>query len=171
SGRPGRGAEPDARWPRGRPGTDAAMTPPLGSPSAYRRRVRVPVAEGMPAPVREGDAFLRACRLEVRARLLENGGHAPVLCTSWRQIDELATELRDALAEHDIALLVQGEAPLADLLRRKRAEPTSVLIGTDSLWEGIDLPGDAVTLVVLTRLPFAQPDHPLAKARHAAVEA
>ena len=56
------------------------------------------------------------------------------------------------------------------LLERKRAEPRSVLIGTDSLWEGIDVPGEALTLVVVTRLPFQNPSHPLTKARMKALE-
>ena len=60
---------------------------------------------------------------------------------------------------------MQGEQPLARLLERKRDEATSVLIGNDSLWEGIDVPGDALTLLVVTRLPFASPGHPLTQAR------
>jgi ATP-dependent DNA helicase DinG len=67
--------------------------------------------------------------------------------------------------------LVQGEAPLSRLLERKRAEPSSVLLGTDSLWEGVDLPGDALTLLVITRLPFQSPGHPLTQARLAALRA
>ncbi len=62
-------------------------------------------------------------------------------------------------------MLVQGEQPLTRLLERKRDEATSVLIGTDSLWEGIDVRGEALTLLVVTRLPFASPGHPLTQAR------
>jgi ATP-dependent DNA helicase DinG len=68
-------------------------------------------------------------------------------------------------------LLVQGEAPLARLLQQKREQPTSVLVGTDSLWEGIDLRGEALTLVIITKLPFQSPGHPLVQARLQALRA
>lgn len=143
----------------------------LGSPFDYRRQVRLTVAEGMPDPAREPDGFLRASCAEARDRVLRNGGRALVLCTSWNAVRAFADALRGPLALEDIAVLVQGDAPMRDLLRRKREEPTSVLIGTDTLWEGIDVPGDALTLVIVARLPFAQPDHPLTKARLRRIEA
>jgi len=62
-------------------------------------------------------------------------------------------------------MLVQGDEPLPRLIERKKDRPDSVLLGTDSLWEGIDIPGDAVTLVILTRFPFPVPTHPLTAAR------
>lgn len=77
--------------------------------------------------------------------------------------------MREPCAEQHIELLVQGEAPLAQLLERKRNNLASVLIGTDSLWEGIDLRGETLTLVVVTRLPFQNPSHPLTKARMEAI--
>ncbi|MFO1053136.1 MAG: ATP-dependent DNA helicase [Planctomycetota bacterium] len=143
----------------------------VGSPFDYRRNVRVRVPEAMPDPTREADAFLRRCREEVRERVIANGGRALVLCTSWSFVRAIADELRDGLEPLGIPVLVQGDAPMRELLRRKRDEPTSVLIGADSLWEGIDVPGDALTLVVITRLPFAQPDHPLTRARVRAITA
>ena len=60
---------------------------------------------------------------------------------------------------------------MRDLLRRKREDPSTVLLGTETFWEGIDVPGDALTLVFLTRLPFGQPDHPLTKARQRMIQA
>ena len=60
---------------------------------------------------------------------------------------------------------MQGEAPLTRLLEKKREQPSTVLLGTDSLWEGIDVPGEALTLLVITRLPFQNPSHPLTQAR------
>ncbi len=61
--------------------------------------------------------------------------------------------------------LVQGEAPRAELLARFRAEPRAVLIGSASFWEGVDVAGDALSLVVIDKLPFAPPDDPVVKAR------
>ena len=69
-----------------------------------------------------------------------------------------------------IALLVQGDAPLNRLLQAKNSQPESVLVGTDSIWEGIDIPGDALTLLVVTRFPFANPTHPLTRARLRAIQ-
>jgi ATP-dependent DNA helicase DinG len=102
--------------------------------------------------------------------VLRNGGHALVLCTSWAAVRKLAAFLGPPLSTAGISLLVQGDDALAKLLARKQAEPTSVLLGTDSLWEGIDVPGEALTLVVVVRLPFSRPDHPLTRARMRAVE-
>lgn len=158
------------KWFRKQLGVSAATTLRLGSPFDYRSNVTVEVAEAMPDPARQSDEYLREVRERVRQAVLDNGGRALVLCTSWSFVRSLAEELRGALAYEGIDLLVQGEAPLAMLLHRKREEPTSVLLGTDSLWEGIDVRGDALTLVIVTRFPFAQPDHPLTKARHKLIE-
>ena len=133
--------------------------------------MRVTVAAGMPDPGQDAAGFRRACIDEVRDRVLVNGGRALVLCTSWALVRELAQALRDVFALEGLTTLVQGEAPLRDLLRVKREDPTSVLIGTETFWEGIDVPGDALTLVIVTRFPFAQPDHPLTRARLKAIEA
>jgi ATP-dependent DNA helicase DinG len=168
----GPGNDRDFAWLRQRLGVGERVdTLRLGSPFDYRRHVRVTVAEGMPDPGRDGEAFLRACRDEVRGRVLDNGGRALVLCTSWNFVRSIADALRGPLGLEGIELLVQGEAPMRDLLRRKREEPTSVLVGTETFWEGIDVPGEALTLVIVTRLPFAQPDHPLTKARLRMIEA
>ena len=125
----------------------------------------------MPDPGQDPAAFLRACAREVQSSVLRNGGRALVLCTSWKFVHALADDLRGPLADADIRLLVQGEASIRSLLERKRDDPTSVLVGTESRWEGSDVPGDALTLLILTRFPFAQPDHPLTRARLDAIRA
>ncbi|HEX5054660.1 MAG TPA: ATP-dependent DNA helicase [Planctomycetota bacterium] len=167
----GTGDDPDFAWLRRQLGLDEADTLRLGSPFDYDRNVELALEEAMPDPAQQGNAF----RAEVLARtlhhLLANGGRALVLCTSWDFVRTLAAGLRAPLAEAGIELLVQGEAPLARLLVQKREQPTSVLIGTDSLWEGIDVRGDALTLVVITRLPFQSPGHPLVQARLEALRA
>ncbi len=154
---------------RQRLGIQTADALRLGSPFDYRNRVKVTLPEGLPDPTRQAEAWKRACLREIHERVLANDGRALVLCTAWNQVRSLAEELRFPLMAAGIPLLVQGEAPLRELLRRKRAEPTSVLVGTETFWEGIDVPGDALTLVLVTRLPFAQPDHPLTKARLEAI--
>lgn len=165
------GADDDFRWLRGRLGLDDADTARLGSPFDYDRLVELVLEEAMPDPGQQVDAFRRECADRTLRHLLENGGRALVLCTSWEFVRALAANLRAPLADAGIELLVQGDAPLARLIERKRTEPTSVLLGTDSLWEGIDLRGSALTLLVVTRLPFQSPGHPLTQARLEAMRA
>lgn len=158
-------------WLRRQLGLDAATTLRVGSPFDYDRAVEFHVEEAMPDPSTDPSNYLRECGERSLRWILENDGHALVLCTSWAFVRELAVQLREKLQAAGIALLVQGEAPLSRLLQQKLAEPRSVLLGTDSLWEGIDLRGDALTLVVVTRLPFQSPGHPLTQARLQAIRA
>jgi ATP-dependent DNA helicase DinG len=157
-------------WLRRQLGIDDADTLRVGSPFDYDRAVRMVIPEAMPDPT-DGAGFRSAVADQCLQHVLANGGRALVLCTSWELVRALAGALRPALAAAGLELLVQGEAPLARLLEHKRASPTSVLVGTDSLWEGIDVPGDALTLLVITRLPFASPGHPLTQARMAMLKA
>ncbi|MFM1873124.1 MAG: putative ATP-dependent helicase DinG, partial [Planctomycetota bacterium] len=166
----GPGDDHEFRWLKGQLGIDEADTKKLGSPFDYDRAVEFVVEEAMPDPTTDASAYRRECAERTRAHVLDNGGRALVLCTSWDFVRELSTSLRLHLEQQGIRLLVQGEAPLARLLAQKLEDPTSVLIGTDSLWEGIDLRGDALTLVVITRLPFQSPGHPLTQARLAAMK-
>jgi ATP-dependent DNA helicase DinG len=166
----GTGDDASFGWLRRQLGIDDAGTLRVGSPFDYDRAVRMVIPEAMPDP---GDAapFRAAVAEQCLHHVLGNGGRALVLCTSWELVKALAGALRPALTQAGIELLVQGEAPLARLLEQKRAAPTSVLLGTDSLWEGIDLRGDALTLLVITRLPFQSPGHPLTQARMAMLKA
>jgi ATP-dependent DNA helicase DinG len=161
----GPGDDREFAWLRRRLGIDGADTLRVGSPFDYDRAVRLVVEEAMPDPTQQGVAYRDEVAQRTARHVLENGGRALVLCTSWEAVRSLAAALRGPLQEHGIELLVQGEAPLARLLERKRAEETSVLLGTDSLWEGIDVRGGALTLLVITRLPFQSPGHPLTRAR------
>jgi len=150
---------------RRRLGIDNAETLRLGSPFDFGKQVQLEIPEAIPDPVKDPAGHARDCCRRTLAAVLENGGRALVLCTSWRSVHELANSMQAELEEARIELLVQGDAPLRRLLECKRKKSDSVLLGTESLWEGIDLPGDALTLLIITRLPFAQPDHPLTQAR------
>ncbi|MEC7724876.1 MAG: ATP-dependent DNA helicase [Planctomycetota bacterium] len=152
-------------WMRKQIGLDQTETLRVGSPFDYDRAVDFVIEEAMPDPSRESHSYRREVTERCERHILENGGRALILCTSWDFVRFLAQQLRPACNAEGVELLVQGEQPLARLLERKRDEATSVLIGTDSLWEGIDVPGDALTLLVVTRLPFASPGHPLTQAR------
>lgn len=165
----GTGNDPEFRWFREKLGIKDADTRRLDSPFDYDRAVELVVEEAMPDPTRDDQAFKREVAERTARHVIDNGGAALVLCTSWDFVRDLAGRLRPDLEYHGIELLVQGEAPLARLLQQKRELPNSVLLGTDSLWEGIDVPGEALSLLVITRLPFQNPGHPLTQARLAAL--
>ena len=167
----GTGDDEDFRWFRQGLGLDRAEVMRLDSPFDYDRAVELVIEEAMPDPSREERAFRAEVAERTTRHVIDNGGRALVLCTSWKLVRELAERMRPRLEYEGIELLVQGEAPLAKLLTRKRDEPKSVLLGTDSLWEGIDVPGDALSLLVITRLPFQNPGHPLTQARLENLEA
>jgi ATP-dependent DNA helicase DinG len=94
------------------------------------------------------------------------GGGAFVLCTSFAQIESLASRVERELGER-MAILRQGQAGRFQLLQRFREDPDSVLFGTDSFWEGVSVKGDALRMVIIPRLPFGVPTEPITVARHA----
>ncbi len=167
----GTGDDANFGWLRRQLGLDEADTLRVGSPFDYDRAVQMVLPEALPDPSSDSAAFRAEVVQQCLRHVVENGGRALILCTSWDFVRSVAAGLRPSLAAAGIELLVQGEAPMVRLLEQKRTVPTSVLIGTDSLWEGIDLRGDALTLLVITRLPFQSPGHPLTQARMAMMKA
>lgn len=162
--------EGDFAWLRSRLGIDQARCVRVGSPFPYEDNVEVVLEEGLPDPGDEPAAFEQEACTRIRDHCLANGGRALVLCTSWRFLDHCRAALAPALAAAGLPLLVQGDRPLTQLVEEKRRKPESVLVGTDTLWEGIDIPGEALTLLILTRFPFPVPSHPLIAARCEAIE-
>jgi ATP-dependent DNA helicase DinG len=112
-------------------------------------------------------AFLERAADRAAELIGVTGGGAFVLCTSTRAMQGLARGLAERLARPP---LVQGEAPKGELLRRFRGGRDAVLVATMSFWEGVDVPGEALRLVVIEKLPFAVPTDPLVAARCAAIE-
>lgn len=94
------------------------------------------------------------------------GGRTLVLLTSYRMLTAVADRLREPFARQHIALLAQGaDGTPQKLVQQFRSDPRAVLMGTASLWEGVDIPGSGLSMVVVTRLPFASPGDPLEDAR------
>jgi ATP-dependent DNA helicase DinG len=133
-------------------------------PFDFARQAALVLPEGLPEPNAPG--FVEAAAAAIRDLTEVTGGRAFVLCTSTRNMLALHRASRDL----PYRLLLQGERPKARLLEAFRAEP-SVLFATASFWEGVDVPGEALSLVVIDRLPFAPPGDPVVAARLRAMEA
>lgn len=140
---------------------DEAIFP---GPFDYARQAALVVPDGLPEPAHPG--FTAAAAAVVRELVAVTGGRAFVLSTSVRGMNAL----REALGDLPYQLLLQGERPKAKLLDAFREEP-SVLFATQSFWEGVDVPGEALSLVVIDKLPFAPPTDPVLAARGQALAA
>jgi ATP-dependent DNA helicase DinG len=147
-----------------RVGCDEATTLQLGSPFDYAQAARLLIEPTMPDPA--SPQFAGAIGPRVLEHVQDTGGGAFVLFTSYQLMDDLAAWLRPQLAELGYEVLVQGQdGPRTQILQRFRASQSAVLLGTDSFWQGVDVPGEALRNVIITKLPFAVPDRPLVEAR------
>jgi len=148
----------------GRIGLDDYDAVKLGSPFEYEKQVTVYIEKELPNP--NSPAFVDAGGKVLRKYLQKTEGRAFVLFTSYKMLDAMATELSEWLTENGIELLQQGSGvDRTTLLESFRAEGKSVLFGTDSFWQGVDVPGEALSNVIIVRLPFAVPDQPLLAGR------
>jgi len=154
----------------GRVGADGVESLVLDSPFDFQSQVTLYIARGLPDP-NDLEAFLPAAADRLRHYLRLTRGSAFVLFTSHAMMRRLAAELADFCAEEKFPLLVQGESlPRSQMLEAFRRDIGSVLFGTASFWTGVDVPGEALRNVIMVRLPFSVPDHPLVAARQEAIE-
>jgi ATP-dependent DNA helicase DinG len=138
----------------------------VGSPFDFANQGMLYLPKHLPEPTRDGTS---PQVLEELGELIDAaGGRTLALFSSWRGVEAADAHLRDVLKERPISIITQkrGDA-VAPLVERFAKDETSVLLGTMSLWQGVDVPGNSCILVVIDRLPFPRPDEPVLAARSA----
>lgn len=135
----------------------------VGSPFDYKEQVLLCIPSDIEAPRRGryGEDLARY----IQDVLIVTSGRAFVLFTSYRLLNEVYEYCQPPLADAGISALCQGKASRGLLLERFRSDTRSVLFGTSSFWEGVDVPGESLSCVILTKLPFQVPSHPVISAR------
>lgn len=155
---------------RDRIGLVKSNTLRLDSPFDYSEQAELVTLRGMPDPTTDRDGFDRASLEMIRHFVRESDGHAFVLFTSYDSLRRAATQLAPWLRTNNLNMLSQADGtPRTQMIERFKEDSRSVLLGTESFWQGVDVPGDALQLVIIAKLPFSVPDRPLLEARFEAI--
>jgi ATP-dependent DNA helicase DinG len=154
---------------RGRVGAAEVPALQLGSPFDYNRQMKLHLVRKMPEP--KDSAYEDSLVKWIAHFTEQTRARSFVLFTSHRTMQTVAGKMQDFFDDKGWELLVQGGGlSRSRMLEAFRSGGESVLFGTDSFWTGVDLPGEALSSVIITRLPFATPDHPLTEAKLEEIE-
>ncbi|MDR1477876.1 MAG: hypothetical protein LBJ00_02935 [Planctomycetaceae bacterium] len=138
----------------------------LGSPFNYFEQVTLVIVRDAPLPDSREDILRSYYVAAIRKYLAETGGGAFVLFTSYSLLKRTASDLTSWLVEREMPILVQGDGvPRNEMIRQFKNSNRAVLFGTDSFWQGVDVPGDSLRNVIITRLPFLVPNQPVVEAK------
>jgi ATP-dependent DNA helicase DinG len=148
---------------------DMVLTEALESPFDYQRQAVLCVPEDLPLPNESNFGVESAALIEQTVQITRGG--AFVLFTAFGALNDAYNRTEGALRASGLTPLKQGAMPRHQLLEKFRSIPGAVLFGTDSFWEGVDVAGDALRCVIVTRLPFRVPTEPIFEARCEAIEA
>jgi ATP-dependent DNA helicase DinG len=160
------------RYFQDRLGLGSSKTLQLGSPFNYRQQVELHLFRSMPDPSQDPTGYEEAVLRRIPEYVERTRGRAFVLFTSYQMLQKATDRLRAWCQTKGYPLLSQSDGtPRSQMIEQFRALGNAVLFGVDSFWQGVDVPGDALSNVIITKLPFAVPDRPVLAARQEAIEA
>lgn len=162
----GVGSPPRFDFSKARLGLTKCETLQLGSPFDYPKQVTIHLPQNLPDPSEQPDDFERKAIGAITHYLDKTHGKAFVLFTSYRMMQAAVRTLTPWFAQRNIALFAQSDGmPRSKMVEAFKADVNSVIFGAESFWQGVDVPGEALSNVIIVRLPFRVPSHPLLEAR------